>query len=263
LSREPILSVRGLKKIFKGSPPVVAVDGVDLDVFEGEFLCIVGPSGCGKTTLLRILAGLERPTEGEALVRGRPIEGPGPDRVMVFQDHVLFPWRTVLGNVLFGLELKGVPRREAVEEAMKYIKLVGLEGFEGAYPHELSAGMRQRAALARALACDPDVLLMDEPLSALDAQTRNYMQGELLRIWMETKKTMVMVTHSVEEAVYLGDRVVVLTARPARVKSVVEVELERPRNRFAPKFIDLRAKILEMLREEVAKTLSMHMLRPR
>jgi len=241
---------------------VVAVDGVDLDVFEGEFLCIVGPSGCGKTTLLRMLAGLERPTEGEALVKGRPIEGPGPDRVMVFQDHVLFPWRTVLGNVLFGLELKGLSRREAVEEAMKYIKLVGLEGFEGAYPHELSGGMRQRAALARALACNPDVLLMDEPLSALDAQTRNYMQGELMRIWMETKKTMVMVTHSVEEAVYLGDRVVVLTARPAKVKSVVEVELERPRDRFAPKFIDLRAKILEMLREEVAKTLSMHMLRP-
>ena len=262
MSREPILRVRGLKKVFEGSPPVVAVDGVDLDVFEGEFLCIVGPSGCGKTTLLRMLAGLERPTEGEALVKGRPIEGPGPDRVMVFQDHVLFPWRTVLGNVLFGLELKGLSRREAVEEAMKYIKLVGLEGFEGAYPHELSGGMRQRAALARALACNPDVLLMDEPLSALDAQTRNYMQGELMRIWMETKKTMVMVTHSVEEAVYLGDRVVVLTARPAKVKSVVEVELERPRDRFAPKFIDLRAKILEMLREEVAKTLSMHMLRP-
>jgi len=262
LSREPILSVRGLKKVFKGSPPVVAIDGVDLDVFEGEFLCIVGPSGCGKTTLLKILAGLEGPTEGEVLVRGRPIKGPGPDRVMVFQDHALFPWRTVLGNVLFGLELKGLPRREAVEEAMKYIKLVGLEGFEGAYPHELSAGMRQRAALARALACNPDVLLMDEPLSALDAQTRNYMQGELMRIWMETKKTMVMVTHSVEEAVYLGDRVVVLTARPAKVKSVVEIELERPRDRFAPKFIDLRAKILEMLREEVAKTLSMHMLRP-
>ena len=263
MSRELILSVRGLKKVFKGSPPVVAIDGVDLDVFEGEFLCIVGPSGCGKTTLLKILAGLERATEGEALVRGRPIEGPGPDRVMVFQDHVLFPWRTVLGNVLFGLELKGLPRREAVEEAMKYIKLVGLEGFEGAYPHELSAGMRQRVALARALACNPDVLLMDEPLSALDAQTRNYMQGELMRIWMETKKTMVMVTHSVEEAVYLGDRVVVLTARPAKVKSVVEIELERPRDRFAPTFIDLRAKILEMLREEVAKTLSMHMLRPR
>jgi len=257
------LSVRGLKKVFKGSPPVVAIDGVDLDVFEGEFLCIVGPSGCGKTTLLKILAGLERATEGEALVRGRPIEGPGPDRVMVFQDHVLFPWRTVLGNVLFGLELKGLSRREAVEEAMKYIKLVGLEGFEGAYPHELSAGMRQRVALARALACNPDVLLMDEPLSALDAQTRNYMQGELLRIWMETKKTMVMVTHSVEEAVYLGDRVVVLTARPAKVKSVVEIELERPRDRFAPKFIGLRAKILEMLREEVAKTLSMHVFRPR
>ena len=262
MSREPILSLRGLKKVFKGSPPVVAIDGVDLDVFEGEFLCIVGPSGCGKTTLLKILAGLERPTEGEAFVRGRPVEGPGPDRVMVFQDHVLFPWRTVLGNVLFGLELKGLSRREAVEEAMKYIKLVGLEGFEGAYPHELSAGMRQRAALARALACDPDVLLMDEPLSALDAQTRNYMQGELLRIWMETKKTMVMVTHSVEEAVYLSDRVVVLTARPAKVKSVVEVELERPRDRFAPDFIDLRMKILDMLREEVVKALSMQRSKP-
>jgi NitT/TauT family transport system ATP-binding protein len=222
----------------------------------------VGPSGCGKTTLLRILAGLEGPTEGEALVRGRPIEGPGPDRVMVFQDYVLFPWRTVLGNVLFGLELKGVPRRRAVEEAMKYIKLVGLEGFERAYPHELSTGMRQRAALARALACDPDVLLMDEPLSALDAQTRSYMQEELARIWEETKKTIVLVTHSVEEAVYLGDRIVVLTARPAKVKSIVEVDLERPRDRFAPEFIDLRMKVLDILKEEAAKALSMYKSRP-
>jgi NitT/TauT family transport system ATP-binding protein len=252
------LRVRGLRKVFEGSPPVVALDGVDLDVFEGEFLCIVGPSGCGKTTLLRILAGLERPSEGKALVRGRPIEGPGPDRVMVFQDYVLFPWRTVLGNVLFGLELKRVPRRKAVEEAMKYVKLVGLEGFENAYPHELSAGMKQRAALARALACDPDVLLMDEPLSALDAQTRNYMQEELVRIWRETKKTIVLVTHSVEEAVYLGDRIAVLTARPAKVKSVVEVNLERPRNRFAPEFLSLRMKVLDMLREEVIKALSMY-----
>jgi NitT/TauT family transport system ATP-binding protein len=258
LSREAILRVRGLKKVFEGSPPVIALDGVDLDVFEGELLCIVGPSGCGKTTLLRILAGLERPTEGEALVRGRPIEGPGPDRVMVFQDYVLFPWRTVLGNVLFGLELKEMPRRKAVEKAMKYIKLVGLEGFENAYPHELSTGMRQRVALARALACDPDVLLMDEPLSALDAQTRNYMQEELVRIWEETKKTIVLVTHSVEEAVYLGDRIAVLTARPAKVKSVVEVNLERPRNRFAPEFLSLRMKVLDMLREEVIKALSMY-----
>jgi len=258
LSREPILRVRGLKKVFEGSPPVVALDGVDLDVFEGELLCIVGPSGCGKTTLLRILAGLEGATEGEALMRGRPIEGPGPDRVMVFQDYVLFPWRTVLGNVLFGLELKGVPRRRAVEEAMKYIKLVGLEGFERAYPHELSTGMRQRAALARALACDPDVLLMDEPLSALDAQTRSYMQEELVRIWEETKKTIVLVTHSVEEAVYLGDRIAVLTARPAKVKSIVEVNLERPRNRFAPEFLSLQMKVLDMLREEVIKALSMY-----
>ena len=248
-----ILSIRGLRKVFQGPSSVIALDGIDIDIYEGEFLCIVGPSGCGKTTLLKIIAGLEKPTSGEVLLRQKPIKGPGPDRVMVFQEYTLFPWRTVLGNVIFGLELKSMPKEKAMEEAMKYIKLVGLEGFENMYPHELSGGMRQRVALARALACNPDILLMDEPLSALDAQTRNYMQEELIEIWNKTHKTIIFVTHNVEEAIYLGDRIVVLTSRPAKVKEIVNIELRRPRNRLSPDFIELRAKILSMLREEMEK----------
>ncbi|MEM0320039.1 MAG: ABC transporter ATP-binding protein [Candidatus Nezhaarchaeales archaeon] len=254
-SREAILSIRGLKKVFEGSPSITAIEDLSMDVYEGEFLCIVGPSGCGKTTLLRILAGLEKPTSGEVLLRGKPIKGPAPDRVMVFQEYCLFPWRTVLGNVMFGLELKKLPKQEAIKEAMKYIRLVGLEGFEDMYPHELSGGMKQRVALARALACNPEVLLMDEPLSALDAQTRNYMQEELMKIWEKTRKTIIFVTHNVEEAVYLGDRIVVLTARPAKIKSIIEVSIERPRNRFASDFLKLRMKILDMLKEEIEKVI--------
>lgn len=251
---EVILSIRRLRKVFEGSPGITAIEDLSMDVYEGEFLCIVGPSGCGKTTLLRIIAGLEKPTSGEVLLRGKPIKSPSPDRTMVFQEYALFPWRTVLGNVMFSLELKGLPKEEAVKEAMKYIRLVGLEGFEKMYPHELSGGMKQRVALARALACNPDVLLMDEPLSALDAQTRNYMQEELIKIWERTKKTIIFVTHNVEEAVYLGDRIVVLTARPAKVKDVINVSIERPRSRFAPDFINLRMRILNMLREEMERT---------
>jgi len=161
-----------------------------------------------------------------------------------------------LGNVVFGLEVKGLPKEKIMEKAMKYIRLVGLEGFENMYPHELSGGMKQRVALARALACDPDILLMDEPLSALDAQTRNYMQEELMEIWHKTRKTMILVTHNVEEAVYLGDRIVILTARPAKIKSIVEVGLARPRNRLSPDFIELRAKVLAMLREEMEKVMN-------
>ena len=255
-SRNVILSIRGLKKVFEGPSKVVALDGIDLDIYEGEFLCIVGPSGCGKTTLLRIIAGLEKPTSGTVTLRQKPIKGPGPDRVMVFQEYTLFPWRTVLGNVVFGLEVKGLPKEKIMEKAMEYIRLVGLEGFENMYPHELSGGMKQRVALARALACDPDILLMDEPLSALDAQTRNYMQEELMEIWHKTRKTMILVTHNVEEAVYLGDRIVILTARPAKIKSIVEVSLARPRNRLSPDFIELRAKVLAMLREEMEKVMN-------
>jgi len=258
-SHNVILSIRGLRKVFEGPSSVVALDGIDIDIYEGELLCIVGPSGCGKTTLLKIIAGLEKPTSGEVLLRQKPIKGPGPDRVMVFQEYALFPWRTVLGNVIFGLELKGMAKEEAVEEAMKYIKLVGLEGFENMYPHELSGGMRQKVALARALACNPDILLMDEPLSALDAQTRNYMQEELIEMWNKTRKTIIFVTHNVEEAIYLGDRIAVMTSRPGKIKEIINIELHRPRNRLSPEFIKLRAKILGMLREEIEKL----MLKPK
>jgi NitT/TauT family transport system ATP-binding protein len=208
----------------RGGPPVLAaLGGVDLDVRDGEFVCIVGPSGCGKSTLLDLLAGLTRPTTGRVLIDGREITGPGLDRGVVFQQYALLPWRTALGNVEFGLEAKGVARAERPERAREYLELVGLHGFEDRYPHELSGGMKQRVAIARSLAFDPDVLLMDEPFAALDAQTRETMQSELLRIWKRTGKTIVFVTHGIDEAVYLSQRVAVLSARPGRIAAVVDI----------------------------------------
>jgi NitT/TauT family transport system ATP-binding protein len=248
------VEIRELRKEFEGTPPVTAIDGINLDIWEGEILCIVGPSGCGKTTLLRIIAGLEKPTSGKVLVDGKTVMGPGSDRAMVFQEYALFPWRTILGNVAFGLEMKKLSRNEIVEKAEEYIRLVGLSGFEEKYPHQLSGGMMQRAALARALACEPHILLMDEPFGALDAQTRNLMQGELLNIWEKTRKTIIFVTHNVEEAVYIGDRIIILTARPAKIKSIVDVTLRRPRDRLSPEFINLRRGVLESLREEMPAT---------
>lgn len=243
-----LLQIRNVKKWFNSKDKrLMVIDGVSFDVQEGEFISILGPSGCGKTTLLRIIAGLEKQDEGEILLRGKSISGPGQDRAMVFQDYALFPWRTVLGNVLFGLEIRKIQKKEALEKAKSFIKLVGLEGFENSYPHELSGGMRQRVALARALVCEPDILLMDEPLSALDAQTRNVMQAELVRIWEETKKTIIYVTHSIEEAVYLSDRIAVLSKRPAKLLELVNVDLERPRDRFSKEFVDLRAKIFKLI----------------
>lgn len=246
-----IVEVRNLRKVFEGIPPVAALNGVNLSVLDGEILCIVGPSGCGKTTLLRIIAGLEKPTSGDILLDGKAVVGPGSDRAMVFQEYALFPWRTVLENVIFGLELKKLQRKEALMRAEEYIKLVGLSGFEDKYPHQLSGGMMQRAALARALACEPRILLMDEPFGALDAQTRNLMQKELLDIWEKTEKTIIFVTHNVEEAVYIGDRIVVLTARPAKVKTIIDVELTRPRDRLSPEFINLRRTIFSLLERKV------------
>ncbi len=243
-----ILQIRNLRKWFDGGERrLLVIDGVSFNVMEGEFVSILGPSGCGKTTLLRIIAGLERQDEGEVLLRGKPIKGPGQDRAMVFQDYALFPWRNVLGNILFGLEIRNIPKKEALERAKRFIKLVGLEGFEKSYPHELSGGMRQRVALARALICEPEILLMDEPLSALDAQTRNVMQAELVRIWNETKKTIIYVTHNIEEAVYMADRIAVLSKRPAKLLELVEVNMDRPRDRFSREFIDLRAKIFRLI----------------
>ncbi len=243
-----ILQIKNVRKWFyTEDKKLLVIDGITLNVREGEFIGIVGPSGCGKTTLLRIIAGLERQDEGEVLLRGKPIRGPGHDRAMVFQDYALFPWRNVLGNILFGLEIRNIPKKEALEKANRFIKLVGLEGFEKSYPHELSGGMRQRVALARALVCEPEILLMDEPLSALDAQTRNVMQSELVRIWSETKKTIIYVTHNIEEAVYMADRIAVLSKRPARLLDLVEVKMERPRDRFSRDFIELRAKIFRLI----------------
>ncbi|MFP4545441.1 MAG: ABC transporter ATP-binding protein [Methanomassiliicoccales archaeon] len=252
---EVVLSIRELKKSFPMEEgELVAVEQFNLDVHKGEFLCILGPSGCGKTTILRILAGLERPTSGKILLDGREISGPGSDRGMVFQEFALFPWRTVRKNIEFGMELRKVPKEERNAAFQKYIDLVGLQGFEDSHPYELSGGMRQRVGIARALANDPAILLMDEPFGSLDAQTRNLMQKELLRIWEETKKTVVFITHSVDEAVFLSDRVVVMTARPGRIKDRFKVPYDRPRDRASVEFASLRKNILAELEREVTES---------
>ncbi|WP_328425186.1 ABC transporter ATP-binding protein [Micromonospora sp. NBC_00389] len=204
---------------------VTALDRVTLGVRPGEFLVVVGPSGCGKSTLLDLLGGLTAPTGGQVLVDGRPVTGPGLDRGIVFQQYALLPWRTAAGNVAFGLEAKGVPRAERADLIDHHLDLVGLRGFADRYPHELSGGMKQRVAIARSLAYDPDVLLMDEPFAALDAQTRDSLQDELVRIWARTGKTIVFITHGIDEAVHLGQRVAVLTSRPGRVKEVIDIDL--------------------------------------
>jgi NitT/TauT family transport system ATP-binding protein len=248
-----ILSFKDVGKVFpKDEEDLVAIRDFDLEVEEGEFVCLLGPSGCGKTTLLRMVAGLESISEGSIELNGKVITGPGSDRGMVFQDFGLFPWRNVKKNVEFGLEIKGVPAEKRAETSQKYVELVGLKGFEKSHPRELSGGMKQRVGIARALANDPAVLLMDEPFGALDAQTRNQMQMELLRIWKETKKTVLFVTHSVDEAVFLADRIVVMTARPGSIKDLWEVDLPRPRDRASSEFIALRKNILDEL--EVQKT---------
>ena len=206
-----------------------ALDGVDLKVMDGEFVSIVGPSGCGKTTFLSVVDGLIPASAGRIVVEGRPVTKPGPDRAVVFQDASLLPWRTVLGNVRYGLECLNVAAREAKERAAHFIEMVGLSGFEHHYPYELSGGMQQRVNLARALVVDPKILLMDEPFASLDAQTREVMQEELLQIWVKAKKTVLFVTHQIDEAIYLSDRVVVFSARPGKVKESVPVAIERPR----------------------------------
>ncbi|MEV0582552.1 ABC transporter ATP-binding protein [Nonomuraea sp. NPDC050310] len=251
------ISIRGVGKTFPirdSDRPFTAVEGIDLDIREGEFLTLVGPSGCGKSTLLDLIAGLAEPTAGQILIDGIPITGPGLDRGIVFQQYALFPWRTARGNVEFGLEAKAVPKKERAELARRYLDLVGLTGFEDRYPHELSGGMRQRVAIARSLAFDPDVLLMDEPFAALDAQTRETLQEELLRIWEKTGKTVVFITHGIDEAVYLGQRVAVMSARPGRIREIIEVEFDSRQGdlRAEPRFGEYRHAIWSLLREEVS-----------
>ena len=231
----------------------VALNGVSLDIKENEFICVVGPSGCGKSTLLNIIAGLLEPTSGAVYLDGHKIEGTGVERGVVFQGYALFPWRTVLKNVMFGLEMKRMPKDQAEEIAKKYIKAVGLEGFEHAYPKELSGGMRQRVAIARAYAADPEVLLLDEPFGALDAQTRVQLQSELLNTWEHEKKTCFFITHDVDEAIILAQRVIIMSARPGRIKKIVDIDIPYPRTQATktdPRFLELKTEIWNEVYQE-------------
>lgn len=229
---------------------LTVLDGINLTVRDGDFTCILGPSGCGKTTLLRIIAGLENSTSGSIILDGERITGTHPKIGMVFQEYALFPWRTVLDNAIFGLEMQGMDKHTARGKARKYLKAMGLQQFEKSYPHELSGGMKQRVAILRALLLKPKVLLMDEPFGALDAQTRNQLQAELLKIWSKDRKTILFVTHSVDEAVYLADRVVILTKRPGRIKQIIQVDLSRPRDRTSSEANKIRREVLKALGAE-------------
>ena len=264
LSRGPALSKLLIEDVtvrFAGrtGQPVTALEHISLAIPDREFSCIVGPSGCGKSTLLRLVAGLSQPTSGAITQGGRPITGPSAERGMVFQSYTLFPWLTVRRNVEFGPDLRGVAVAERRRIAAGFIKQVGLEGFEDAYPEQLSGGMRQRTALARALANDPAILLMDEPFGALDSQTRALMQEMLLGIWEQSHKTVLFITHDIDEALFLGDVVYVMTARPGRIKEEIAVDIPRPRSLdvlTAPEFTLLKRRVLGLIREEAMRALA-------
>ena len=245
------LAIKGLNQSFPrdDGSRLVVLENLSLDVKDKEFVCILGSSGCGKTTLLRMIAGLDTAESGTIALDCEEIKGPNPKVGMVFQEYSLFPWRTVIDNIAFGLEMRGVPKEERYKVAEKYLELVNLAQFHDSFPSELSGGMRQRVAVARALALDPVLLLMDEPFGALDAQTRNKLQIELLEIWEKTKKTVVFITHSVDEAVFLSDRIVVLTPRPGRICQVYEIRLPRPRDRTSPEFAELRREVLDLINQ--------------
>jgi NitT/TauT family transport system ATP-binding protein len=255
------LVIRNLRKSFRSQrseDPIQIFEEISFEVHPSEFISLVGPSGCGKTTFLRILDGLIPRDDGEILLDGKTVIQPGPDKGFVFQDSSLLLWRTVIDNVILGLELQGVNKRAARKKAEQYIALVGLAGFEHHYPHELSGGMQQRVNLARALIIDPQVLLMDEPFASLDAQTREIMQAELLKMWNQAKKTVIFVTHQIEEAVFLSDRVVVFSARPTRIREIVKVSLPRPRAlsvKRSKEFLDLTDHVWGIIQEEVLKAM--------
>lgn len=252
-----VLEVRSLHKSFterKTGRVLEVLSGIDIAVSAGTFTCVVGPSGCGKTTLLRVMCGLEAPTSGEVLLEGSQAGGPGPERGMVFQEYALFPWRTVERNVEFGLSLKGIPQGEVAASARAQLEVVGLEGYASLYPRELSGGMKQRVAIARTLAVEPKILLMDEPFASLDAQSRNAMQEFLIELWRDTGITIVFVTHSVDEAVFLGQEIIGLSRRPARVIERFTNGLPYPRNRTSGQFTELRARVLGYLAEEITES---------
>jgi NitT/TauT family transport system ATP-binding protein len=251
------LECRNLNKNFSnGEKETRAISDISFEVSEGEFLCILGPSGCGKSTLLRIIAGLLPPTSGEVIYSGE--KNSGPLNSMVFQEYGVFPWMNVIDNVAFGLEMRGVPRDERYHRSLAYLKKMGLAQYAYRNPHELSVGMRQRIALARAFVNHPSILLMDEPFGSLDAQTRLILQDELLRIWKDQQKTVIFVTHDIDEAILLGDRVLVLTSVPGRIKDVLSVGIPRPRNlqmESSKEFLELRMKIWNIIRAEVEKSM--------
>lgn len=245
------IAIRNVSKIFETpAGTVTALQGIDLDIAAGEFVCLLGPSGCGKSTLLNALAGFQPPSTGDIRIAGHAVTTPGPDRGMVFQEYALFPWMTVAKNVAFGLEIKGLPRREIKERVEQLLVKLNLIDFKDRYPKELSGGMRQRVAIARILALDPPILLMDEPFGALDALTRNRLQDELLRIWTEFRKTIIFVTHSIEESIYLADRIVVMTYRPGTVKRDIAVDLARPRDTASYGFNELKRELARLVMEE-------------
>jgi NitT/TauT family transport system ATP-binding protein len=250
-SRPTVMKVDHLVKRFSTRDgTVTALNDINFEVRRREFICVIGQSGCGKSTLIRILAGLETPSSGHVLIDGKPVEGPGPDRGMVFQGYTLFPWLTVKQNVMFGLKCKDYSDNKADAEARMWINMVGLKQFENAYPHQLSGGMKQRVAIARAIANQPRILLMDEPFGALDAQTRSNMQSYLLEIWRQVDVTILFITHDLDEAIYLADRIVVLGARPGHIKEIIEVPVPHPRNRdqlLDPYFLATKARLEDLI----------------
>jgi NitT/TauT family transport system ATP-binding protein len=260
----PKLRIEGVSRTFPGvadRPALVALEPTELSIAENDFITILGPSGCGKSTLLRIVAGLDRPSAGRVLLDGHAIEGPGSDRGMVFQSYTLFPWLTVSDNVAFGLRERGVPEREIADTVANYLDEVGLKGFEKHLPKQLSGGMQQRTAIARALANDPEILLLDEPFGALDNQTRGLMQELLLGIWERDRKTVIFVTHDIEEAIFMASRVLVMTARPGRIKADIPVDLPHPRHytvKTSPEFSALKARLTEEIRVEAMRAAEIH-----
>jgi len=252
--REAILEVQGLYKIFESSQgDITALKDINFKTHRREFVCVIGPSGCGKSTLIRILAGLESPTQGQVLLDGKPKSEPGPDRGMVFQGYTLFPWLTIKKNVMFGLQMKGMANVDAESEAMQWVDLVGLSKFAESYPHQLSGGMKQRVAIARALANQPRILLMDEPFGALDPQTRLKMQTNLLEIWRNIDITVLFITHDLDEAIFLADRILVLKANPGEVEELIEVSVPRPRSPeqlLSPEFLATKKRLEELIHPE-------------
>ncbi|GLS18827.1 ABC transporter ATP-binding protein [Labrys miyagiensis] len=259
-----MVAIKGVSRSFagrNGGAPVKALEPINLAVERNDFITILGPSGCGKSTLLRILAGLDKPTIGEVTVNSRPVTGPGRDRGMVFQSYTLFPWLTVAENVAFGLRESGLPETERSAVVAQWLERIGLQGFAQHYPKQLSGGMQQRTAIARALANNPDMLLLDEPFGALDNQTRSLMQELLLGIWEREAKTILFVTHDIEEAIFLGSRVVVMSARPGRIKTILPVDLPHPRHytlKTAPEFSELKRRLTEEIRVEAVLAANEH-----